>query len=304
MGETRIEWCGTPLPDGTVHPGFTLNPWLGCTEVSEGCDSCYAKNTVEHRRHWTKWGKGEPRKRTAYWRTDPFKWDAEAKRLGARLKVFCASLADWADEEVDEKWRVELWADVILKCRNLDWLMVTKRVQKAKRFMRWLRGAFPLEWPGRYDATDDTPLPHVWMIATAENQPRFEQRVGSLLEIPAVVHGISYEPALGPLDLGGYVHDTSSFQDVDLDLIDWVIVGGESHQLAPARRFDLAWARSVIRQCRRSGTACFVKQLGSNVIDSGDLGEPQHYTGKAHDMSEWPEDLRVREWPQPRAVPR
>lgn len=93
--------------------------------------------------------------------------------------------------------------------------------------------------------------------------------------------------------------------------LDWVIVGGESGP--HARPFDIAWARSAVEQCRAGGVACFVKQLGANP--QGDAPPSQYdpvtrtttvqvrqvFTirdRKGGLMSEWPEDLRVREFPQ------
>lgn len=88
----------------------------------------------------------------------------------------------------------------------------------------------------------------------------------------------------------------------------WVIVGGESG--ANARPMDLAWARSLVAQCREAGVACFVKQLGANIrglkkdgIDhdaiSAILGSTYHLRDrKGGDPSEWPADLRVREFPR------
>lgn len=66
---------------------------------------------------------------------------------------------------------------------------------------------------------------------------------------------------------------------------------------------DLAWARSIVGQCREAGTACFVKQLGRRPVTRGltGLGEPWA-TSDSHggDMAEWPEDLRIREFPESR----
>lgn len=109
--------------------------------------------------------------------------------------------------------------------------------------------------------------------------------------------------------------------------VDWVIAGGESGP--GARPCDVAWIRSIVQQCKTAGVACFVKQLGGNVRDRNDAGflgdfrdawdvEPddvEHdldgtrdgYQGapvrvhlrdrKGGDHAEWPEDLRVREFP-------
>jgi hypothetical protein len=89
-----------------------------------------------------------------------------------------------------------------------------------------------------------------------------------------------------------------------------VIVGGESGP--GARPFDLAWARSIVQQCKAAGLACFVKQPGAQPYVEGALRENAAHEGagthrehtsvslrnrKGGDPSEWPEDLRVRQFP-------
>jgi protein gp37 len=124
---TKIEWCD-----------HTFNPWIGCTQVGPGCDNCYAKSwdrrfaVSGHAMHW---GAGQARSRTKTW-GDPVKWnktnfyecsvcgwrgsdkDDEFSRpkkgcihilAPARQRVFCASLADVFDNEVDPKWRADLF---------------------------------------------------------------------------------------------------------------------------------------------------------------------------------------------------
>ena len=86
----KIEW--------TDH---TFNPWIGCQHVSPGCDHCYAETQNKFRR-WNggSWGPHSPRKRTseANWK-NPLRWNKSASSSGLRLKVFCASLADWLDNK-------------------------------------------------------------------------------------------------------------------------------------------------------------------------------------------------------------
>jgi protein gp37 len=95
--------------------------------------------------------------------------------------------------------------------------------------------------------------------------------------------------------------------------IDWVIVGGESGP--GARPFNVAWARNTIAQCREAGVACFVKQLGANpIVHIQDLDRNPFARGdgitvnvplkdrKGGDPSEWPEDLRVRQFPTTEAI--
>jgi Protein of unknown function (DUF5131) len=119
--EQLIEWC---------H--HTFNPWIGCQKVSEGCDLCYAERMNKfYKWNGGEWGPHAPRKRTsdAYW-LQPLRW---AKQAGdQRPRVFCASLADWLDNQAPQEWRVEL-AATIAATPELDWLLLTKRIENFDR---------------------------------------------------------------------------------------------------------------------------------------------------------------------------
>lgn len=177
----------------------TFNGWIGCHEVSPACDECYAR-TLAERYGWAKWGKDTPRHRTsaAYWR-GPVKWNAEAAAKGKRLRVFAFSLADVFEDRRDlDPWRADLYK-LIEATPNLDWMLLSKRADAIARLL-------PQAWL-------DKPRPNVWLGVTAENQRRADERVPVLLRVPAVVHWVSAEPLLGPLDLRqwlGYypVHET------------------------------------------------------------------------------------------------
>ena len=88
------------------------------------------------------------------------------------------------------------------------------------------------------------------------------------------------------------------------DLLNWIIVGGESGP--GARPFDIDWARSIVEQCRTAGVRCFVKQLGARPRYGNTEGYSRVIRGEAIEptdrkggnMNEWPADLRVREWPK------
>src|SRR6266404_307265 len=98
---SKIEW--------TDH---TFNPWTGCTNISPGCDHCYAEAWSKRTGH-VRWG-SNPRKRTtdSYWRS-PLKWCGLAQSFhtsfGRRQRIFCASLADVFDNQVDPNWRIDLF---------------------------------------------------------------------------------------------------------------------------------------------------------------------------------------------------
>ena len=122
---SKIEW--------TDH---TFNPWMGCMKVGPGCDGCYAENLMDHRYGRVRWGAGEPRVRTstANWRK-PVQWNRDASgRDGDRPFVFCASLADVFDNEVDPLWRADLFA-LIDATPNLVWLLLTKRIGNVMKMV-------------------------------------------------------------------------------------------------------------------------------------------------------------------------
>ncbi|MBY5530216.1 phage Gp37/Gp68 family protein [Rhizobium leguminosarum bv. viciae] len=224
---TGIEW--------TDH---TFNPWTGCTNISPGCDNCYAEAWSKRSGH-VKWG-NSPRKRTteSYWKA-PAIWQSKAalfqSQHGRRQRVFCASLADVFDNQVDPSWRADLF-EVIRATPSLDWQLLTKRPQNIRKML-------PLDWGTEgYD--------NVWLGFTAEDQARFDQRKKVIEQVPAAVWFVSYEPAIGSLRISG--GDPKP---------DWLIVGGESGH--GARPMDSTWVRDVISDCEAFSIAPFFKQWGA-----------------------------------------
>ena len=150
------------------------------------------------------------------------------------------------------------------------------------------------------------PLPNVWMGVSAENEDYAEERIPELLSIPAAVRFVSYEPALGPIIFWAFLKsaERDAFSGVVLPPmlsskpgLDWIIIGGESGP--GSRPFNVEWARSVVQECEEAKVACFVKQLGRRP-ETAD-GRPMLLVSrKGNDMEEWPEDLRVRQWPRQR----
>lgn len=227
MGEdSKIEW--------TTH---TFNPWIGCTEVSPGCDNCYAR-TLAERYGWTTWGKGQWRRRTAEanWRK-PLTWDRQARESGRRAQVFCASLADVFDAEVPRGWRDDLWV-LIRQTPHLDWQLLTKRPNLIRR-------SLPPDWGSGW--------PNVWLGASVESQEH-TWRIDHLIKVPAVVRFLSCEPLLGSLSLPSYLMN-----------IDWIIAGGESGH--GARAMHPAWVRSLRDQCIAAGVPFLFKQWGEWAPD-------------------------------------
>ncbi len=278
---SKIEW--------TDH---TFNPWIGCTKVSPGCAHCYAETLMDTRYGRVKWGKGNPRQRTsdANWK-QPLKWNRESAQGCAvceapvgecqhennrRPRVFCASLADWLDDEVP----IELLAsllDLIRQTPNLDWLLLTKRPQNFRRVEEAGRrlesdgnwDILPKDhpavalhaWIGNWTILKQPPI-NVWIGTTVEDQERADERIPALLKIPAVVRFLSCEPLLGPVDLKldfDLISDIAT-ANPNPTRIHWVICGGESGK--DARPMHPDWARSLRDQCAAAGVPFLFKQWG------------------------------------------
>jgi protein gp37 len=303
MGDqTKIEWTATYLPDGTVIPGATFNPWIGCTRLSEGCRFCYAEQLMDKRYGKVEWGPQGERKRTsdAYWR-QPLKWNREAEAQGIRRKVFCASLADVFEDRRGQDaltlWRAQLWY-LIEQTPNLDWLLLTKRPENILTMTpQYWRNVG--KWPG-----------HVWIGTSVEDQANADKRIPHLLNVPARIRFLSAEPLLGPVSLdngesswltcdgatvNGECCESYTVGGSHFHGIDWVIVGGESGSYA--RPMQETWALSIVEQCRAAGVAPFVKQMGTVWAKQNGASDT-----KGGDWSEWPEEFRVREFPTSEAA--
>ena len=154
------------------------------------------------------------------------------------------------------------------------------------------------------------PLPNIWLGVSCEDQEQADKRIPLLLETPAAVRFVSLEPLLCPIDLRHLPFGPSEPRSRVLDALTaghksatpWhlngVIVGGESG--SRARPCHIEWIRSILGQCKAAGVACFVKQLGSTASEPAGSGHKwmKLRDKKGGDPSEWPEDLRVREFPR------
>jgi protein gp37 len=250
--DTGIEWTRR-----------TFNPWIGCTKVSAACDHCYAEARMDARLHVVNWGTGNPRKRTrpANWK-EPYKWNAEApNETFAGVKgfhpVFCSSLADVFDNEVDPAWREDLWA-LIRATPNLTWQLLTKRIGNAEKML-------PADWGHGY--------PNVWLGATVADQNELNRDGLKLLMLRAVKHFFSVEPMLGAMSLtrlitnSGVAFDALRGGDIahagivrHIPGVAWVIAGGESGP--NARPVHQSSIRRLRDDCVAADVAFFFKQWG------------------------------------------
>lgn len=261
--DTKISWTDS-----------SFNPWIGCCPVSEGCQFCYAER--DSKRYGRDFRGKRTRTSEAYWR-GPVKWNAQALDAGTRLRVFVGSWCDVLEDRHEnrqdlEAIREDLW-NLICETPRLDWLLLTKRAHRLTSIPPLVRER-----------------PNLHLGITAENQKRLDERLPLLvLAESAGFKFVSVEPQIGPVNLSSNL----------CDKIDWLITGGESGP--SARPYDLGWARLLRAECDERGIYYFVKQVGRRPIVRDLAGEVCPVTAIHHhsgaDPAEWPEDIRIREFP-------
>lgn len=325
MGQdSKIQWC---------H--HTFNPWRGCTKVSAGCTNCYAE-TLSKRNPAVLgvWGDLGTRvvASESMWR-QPLRWNDEARKSGERRRVFTASLADVFEDRPELVAPRNRLFGLIVATPSLDWLVLTKRPETAVRYYQrkhmWLAAEAyrdlvygPESEVSLGDGLAHWPPHNVWQGVSVEDQATADERIPHLLKIPAAVRFVSYEPALGPVTFfdrdegvlrgpavvvsGGMTASTPDEPpegyDDSYSGIDWLIAGGESG--SHARPCYLAWLRSARDQCAAAGVPFFMKQWGSNrrfseaEIWAGEAGRIVR-DPKGGNPEEWPDDLQVRQFPEP-----
>ncbi len=207
------------------------NPVTGCTQVSPGCDHCYALTFADRFRGVP----GHP-----YEQGFDLKLWPERLALPLRWKkprrIFVNSMSDLFHQDVPDDYIYRVFEIMV----RADWhifQVLTKRSARLKR----LGPALP--WRS-----------HIWAGVSVESA-RYTWRSDHLRQVPAAVRFISAEPLLGPLD------------DLNLDDIHWLITGGESGR--GARPCDHAWVRSLRDRCLAAGVAFFHKQWGGRTPKAG-----------------------------------
>jgi len=339
---SRIEWTDA-----------TWNPVRGCTKVSEGCRHCYAMQ-VAYRFS----GPGQPYEGLAKKVGGQAQWtnriDLAPEHLYDSLRwktprrIFVNSMSDLFHEDVPEDY-IDKMAAVMALCPQHTFQVLTKRPERMRDYWaqpdlseRILQAQREIRQQVKGYPLVSLRIPNLWLGVSVEDQGTAKARIPPLLQTPAPVRFISYEPALESVDftrillnqkedvwlnaltgqhfIGEAIGDT--LRASRWKRLDWIIVGGESGP--NARLFDLTWARQTVQQCREAGVPVFIKQLGSapmlpyeEWIRSQEWqivlpGTHNHTPGryiklamsdkKGGDPSEWPEDLRVRQFPEGSAV--
>lgn len=322
---------------GIAWTDATWNPIRGCSRVSEGCRNCYAERIAAR---FSDVGKPFEGFASIGPRRGAHGWTGKVALVPEKLeeplhwrkprRVFVNSMSDLFHEKLANEDIAAVFG-VMAGCPQISFQVLTKRPERMLEWFAWAADSPPISalarcvveaenrlrrWPVYQPAFRvPWPLPNVWLGVSVEDQRTADERIPMLLEVPAVVRFVSYEPALGPVDCGDFFGRYREIGAKLLAIPDWLIVGGESGP--KARPFNVAWARSAIRQCRDAGVPVFMKQLGANPVPLSGmrLESFNALTGRRHrgwiddgphaisdpagaDPSEWPIDLRVREFPE------
>lgn len=311
---TSIEW--TDITDNIMQ---VATGGHYCCKVSPGCANCYAEKINQNA-----WFGGNGRKYAGPAPVMVLRQDIidgwERMRLPKRHFVCSMTdvFGDWVSHDMATNFLRGMW-----RAPQQTFQVLTKRPEIAlDRILAWLK----------FDGLSELP-PNIWIGTSVENQEWADRRIPILLQIPARVRFLSIEPLLGPIDLtritdvnrfpwaasfdvlrGRMIHHDDHDNFTASERVHWVIIGGESG--SKARKCNVEWISSLVRQAQEGLTACFVKQLGAFPVVSNDfnLRWPegtrletnaactdeilvQLRDKKGGDKSEWPVDLRLRQFP-------
>jgi protein gp37 len=202
----------------------TWNPVTGCTKVSPGCAHCYAERMAKRLRAMglANYSREFAPTLHEHMLELPLRWKRPQR-------IFVNSMSDLFHEDVPDEFIRRVFGVM----RRADWhqyQILTKRAERLSEI-----GSL-VDWPR-----------HVWMGVSVESA-QYQRRIDHLRRTPARVRFLSLEPLLGPL------------RDLELQAIDWVIVGGESGP--GARPMEENWVLDIRDQCQEAGVAFFFKQWG------------------------------------------
>lgn len=207
----------------------TWNPVRGCVKVSPGCKHCYAETFAERFRGVP----GHPYEQGFDLRLVPEKL-AEPLKWASPKAVFVNSMSDLFQTGVPDEY-VER---VVRVMRMADWHTYQVLTKRADRMREMLADQLK-------SAAGDR---HIWWGVSVEDRKFGLPRLEALRETSAAMRFLSVEPLLE--DLG----------EINLEGIDWVIVGGESGH--GARPMKQEWVLNVRRQCEAARIPFFFKQWG------------------------------------------
>jgi protein gp37 len=241
----------------------TWNPVTGCTKITAGCDFCYAERFSERFRGV----KGHPFE-------NGFDLTLRPERLQQPLswrqprRIFVNSMSDLFHKEVPTKF-IDAVFDTMESATWHTFQVLTKRSSLMTRYLR-----------KRYEG--GLAPPHIWLGVSIEDAKN-AVRLKHLKAAPASVKFVSFEPLVGPVG------------PVDLNGIDWVIVGGESGPRS--RPIEEAWVLDIRDRCKSEKVAFFFKQWGGIRPKSGGR------LLKGREWNQYPDVSKKRSLKQPSRLP-
>ncbi len=249
--KSKIEWTES-----------TWNPAVGCTKVSEGCRNCYAERMAVRLACMGK-RKYQSVVLGGRWTGKVF-CDDESLTIPLRWKkprmIFVCSMGDLFHEDVPDEFIYRVMHIMGQEAHHHTYQVLTKRAERQRDFLQ------------KFYADGRIPSRNIWHGVTVESDDN-RNRLDYLRQTPAVVRFVSYEPAVGPLNLihiapeviGGDPAECicDYLTDMGEPRLDWVICGGESGP--GARPMHPDWARKVRDDCKAAGVAFFMKQWGEWV---------------------------------------
>lgn len=311
MAQTKIDWA--------TH---VSNPVVGCTQISPGCDHCYALAMA--RRLQAQHIEGYEGV------VDTNGWTGKINFVPKRLKefekkkpmrIFVGSMSDLFHPNVKFAWLGEIW-DAMLRNPQHTYYVLTKRpeyVRGRDSYDSWLISTAPniflgvtvesadylpridelcKNWNGRKFISLEPLLGDVGDLSKWISKPKITERMvknpygsGKVTERSAVcsICGYFFGGQVASANMTGHRYAQQQMVEAWKKHkrtcgLDWVIAGCENIGGRLGRATDFGAYLSIVRQCREAGVDCFVKQvpMGSRI---------------SKDMAEWPEELRVRQIP-------
>lgn len=312
---------------GIAWTESTWNPVTGCTKVSAGCKHCYAE------RDWQRLASAPHTiyagRAFADVRVHPERFDQPLRWRRPR-RIFVNSMSDLFHEAIPDA-AIDAILAVMLLAPHHTFQVLTKRPERMRAYFaapdlydRVLACANAVRATHPRLGLDSIPIDnpasrfarHIWWGVSAEDQETADVRIPILLQVPVAHHWLSAEPLLGPLRLDqvpvvaeGPLRPHRLPSD-RLPRLDWVVVGGESGPKARLCHAD--WITRIVKECAEAHIPIFVKQMGAVFIDEQDGVAGHNLIVDANDQGwvrrrldhragadpqEWPDTLRVREYP-------
>ena len=301
----------------------TWNPLIGCRRVSPGCLHCYAERQAIRM-------SGPGGKYEGIVRSTPNgpRWTGASRLVTAELekplhwrkprRIFVDSMADLFFEGHSTQDIAAVFG-LMLLCGHHTFQVLTKRPERMRAFMSlataegcleallhrhdvgFMPSAFSkhvaaeMRKKGLEPDADHWPPPWIWLGTSVEDQATADERIPLLLETPAAVRFVSYEPALGPVEfqrergwLAMYSDAHHFLRGPGYTRLDWIIAGSESGP--GARPAELDWFRAARDQCAAAGVSFFFKQwvgheIGTMVERGRDSGDDRDLRGKRAKLS-------------------